>query len=162
MFLVYFPCYTPLGTLKNSLNTKLWCFLSSSNSPYAPIHKKRLTHAVNYHRPSRTIHTHSNTHLRRPVPSFCFFFAYNTHTKQQRRVGIVCITLKPTPRSCTKNSTATIGIINTACPFPPCCLHTSRPLQCNKSYGNSYLNAFTMLKHSYHTEIRDRIKKTAV
>lgn len=43
----------------------------------------------------------------------------NTNMKRYRRVVGVYISLKPEARSCTKNSSATIGIINIACPFPP-------------------------------------------
>lgn len=49
----------------------------------------------------------------------------------------------PKARLCAKNSTATIGIINIACPIP---LHTSRPLQRYKSAAYSKTPTAFMLK----------------
>lgn len=119
------------------------CCFNSSNNQYAPIHKKRLTHAENYHRPSRTIHTQTHTLAGLRLPFCTFFLTLGADTSRPERVGAFCGVLAPTARRCAKNSPATIGIINIACPIP---LHTSRPLRRYKSDGYFQTQAALILE----------------
>lgn len=94
--------------------------------PVRPHSQKRLTHAENYHRPSRTIHT--QTHTLTPACAFLshVFLTIDADASRRGHVGASHLVLNPKARLCAKNSTATIGIINIASPIPR---HTSRPLQ---------------------------------
>lgn len=68
-------------------------------------------------------------------------------------MGAFCVVLNPKARLCAKNSTATIGIINTACPIPPYTLPARY----------SATKAMVISKHKTHlilqTEQKDTVNK---